>query len=65
MLDDEEGSIEWQALDAWSKYNPDWLLQNLGSDVRVSLTQMRELSIAGYKAAVITKLTGEVPTHEQ
>lgn len=65
--DYEKHSIHYLARKAWDRYNPEWLLDAVDEasknddETPFELSAVREAFQAGFKAAYVHKLTGEIP----
>ena len=60
-------SIEDQSIRAWNKYNPKWLIDKVDDGVTkdesfvYSISEMREVFVAGFKAGFVYRLTDTIP----
>ena len=71
MKHEEDESIEWVAGEAWVKYNPKWLLNNVDGSVRgesdfiYDVTEIREAYKAGFIAGMTYFITKEIPKEDK
>jgi hypothetical protein len=60
-------SIEEQAMMAWNKYNPEWLINKVDANLKndeefiYSISELHEAYVSGFKAGFIYRLTDTIP----